>query len=132
MILIDAHADTLYRMAMEPGKACDLSLDRLKAGGVSLQVLAMYVGGDPDPSAIRALFTKMRQGRLNLLKEGWTQADDPAEAREGEVRFMLSVEGCEPFEDGLEAIREYREMGVRMAAVTWNYENARAHPPALS
>lgn len=132
MILCDAHADTLFRMAETPGQEYDLSLDRLRRGGVSLQVLAMFVGNDPDPIKISALFERMLGAHRQLLKDGWMQADDPAEAREGQIRFMLSVEGCEPFEKGLESIQEYRQLGVRMAAVTWNHENKLAAPACLN
>lgn len=132
MILCDSHADTLHRMAVEPEGQYDLSLKRLQEGGVSLQVLALYVGADPAREAIEAVFRKMFAAKDRLVEEGWVQAMDPGEARDGETRFMLSVEGCEPFEKGLDVIDRYRALGVRMAAVTWNYENALATPACLN
>jgi membrane dipeptidase len=132
MILIDAHADTLWRMAEEPGQAYDISLERLKEGGISLQVLAMYVGINPQPEAVAAQFVRLREAHQTLLRAGWHQLKDPAQAEEGKVAFMLSLEGCEPFGESLEAVFEYRQLGVRMAAITWNYENALGSPACMN
>ena len=128
MILCDAHADTLYRIACDRQDLLDLSLERLKKGGVSLQVLAMFVGDDSDPARIAGRFEAMLAAYEALKEKGWIQAFDPGEAEEGAVKTMLSVEGCEIFAPGLHTIAEYREKGVRMAAVTWNYENALGTP----
>jgi len=128
MLICDAHADTLFRMAYAPGQACDLSLERLERGGVSLQVLALFVGLDPAPGAVKALYSKMLDARDALVAGGWRQATEPGEAREGEARFMLSVEGCEFLGSRLEAVRELRDQGVRMAALTWNHENRLGTP----
>lgn len=132
MILCDAHADTLFRFAKNHKPPYDLTLERLKAGGVSLQVMAMFVGIDPKPEVIRDLFARMLKAKDKLVQEGWVQADDPREAREGQTRFMLSVEGCEPFEEGLHAIDRYRDLGVRMAAITWNHENRLGTPASVN
>ena len=132
MIICDAHADTLWRMAEEPGQTYDVSLERLTKGGVSLQVLAMFVGMNPQPEVIAAQFDRLREAHQVLLGTGWNQADDPKEAEEGKVLFMLSLEGCEPFGESLEAVSAYRKLGVRMAAITWNYENALGTPACLN
>lgn len=132
MILCDAHADTLHRMATGDKKPFDLSLDRLKEGGVSLQVLAMFVGVDPDPHVVAGLYNNMWQAAEQLKQEGWLQAMDPQEAATDQPRFLLSVEGCEIFEPGLHVIDDYRKRGVRMAAITWNYENALGTPACIN
>ncbi|HSK68000.1 MAG TPA: hypothetical protein VLA21_01930, partial [Candidatus Limnocylindria bacterium] len=59
MLTCDAHADTLFRMAAEQDIPCDLTLPRLRAGGVALQVLALFVGRDPAPGAVKSLFERM-------------------------------------------------------------------------
>ncbi len=132
MIICDTHADTLFQMVCEPEAALDVTLERLQAGGVSLQVLAMFVGMDNEPDKIRRRFEAMLLAYKGLLAQGWQQAMDPGEAREGVVKTLLSVEGCEIFEPGLEVIAEYREKGVRMAAPTWNYENALGVPAIVN
>ena len=37
MILIDTHADTLHRRATRPGEKTDVTADRLRQGGVSVE-----------------------------------------------------------------------------------------------
>jgi membrane dipeptidase len=41
---------------------------------------------------------------------------------------MLSLEGCEVFQDGIEKVAFWRERGIRMGAPVWNNENALATP----
>ena len=129
MIICDTHCDTLYSMVIRPGEPLDVTMERLQKGGVSLQTLAMYVGkgrqGDVE-GLFAAMFRKMEE----LEAAGWRRVDDPSEAIDGQVSVMLSIEGCEPFDPGLHVIEEYRRRGVRMAAVTWNFENTLAYPAA--
>lgn len=132
MMICDAHADTLFQMYKNPGGDHDVTLERLQAGGVALQVLAMFVGVSSQPEDIRAAMEGLKKAHQDLLKAGWQQAFDPSEAVEGEVRFMLSIEGCEPFEGGLETILPYRELGVRMAGITWNHPNKLGTPASLN
>ncbi|MHC1786782.1 MAG: dipeptidase [Christensenellales bacterium] len=132
MRILDAHSDTLYELVTRPGKANDISLERLRQGGVSLQTLAMYVGPKAPLEEVEILFSRMLDAFEQLKAEGWVQAWDPSEAVDGEVRAMLSIEGCEVFARGLETIGEYRSRGVRMAAVTWNHENALATPHCVN
>lgn len=128
MLLCDTHADLLFRMAAEPGQEYDLTLDNLTRGGVSLQVLTLFVGGDPAPQSVQ----KMMQGEwlayTQLVARGWEQITDPAQAEKGKFKFMLSLEGCEPFAQGLQVIHDYHQRGIRMAAITWNHENALGSP----
>ena len=132
MRICDAHADTLYNLVTAPGKANDLTMERLKKGGVSLQTLAMYVGPKAPLEEVEALFDRMLAAFEDLKRQGWTQAFDPDEAVDGETRFMLSIEGCEVFARGLDVIQRYRDLGVRMAAVTWNHENALGTPHCVN
>ncbi len=132
MILCDTHADTLYRIACDKPENLDVTMKRLEEGGVSLQVLAMFVGEDDNPSHIEKRFEAMLAAYETLKAQGWKQAFDPSEAEEGVVKTMLSIEGCEVFAPGLHTISHYREKGVRMAAVTWNYENALGIPACVN
>ena len=127
MIICDTHCDTLFNLAVRPGSKLDVTMEALQAGGVSLQTLALYVGKGRQGD-VEALFAEMFH-QFDLLKAaGWHQVDDPSEAVDGQVSVMLSIEGCEPFDKGLEVIGEYRRRGVRMAAITWNHENTLAYP----
>ena len=132
MIICDCHCDTLYSMQMGRDQHLDVTMENLRAGGVSLQTLAMYVGPKAPLEEVEALFDRMLAAFEDLKRQGWTQAFDPDEAVDGETRFMLSIEGCEVFARGLDVIQHYRDLGVRMAAVTWNHENALGTPHCVN
>lgn len=128
MLLCDTHADTLYARARHPGAPCDVTLARLKAGGVSVQTLALYVGGSPELPRIADAFSAMERETDALRREGWKQLFDYRDVRAGESAFVLSVEGCDLLDGDLSRLAAWRKMGVRMAALTWNYENCVAVP----
>lgn len=132
MRIADAHCDTLYEIVTRPDRPHDITLERLRQAGVSLQVMAMYVGPKAPLEEVEALFERMLAAFQGLKAQGLRQADDPGEAAEGQVMAMLSIEGCEVFSRGLQSISSYRELGVRMAAVTWNHENALATPHCVN
>lgn len=131
MILCDTHADTLYARAMHPGAEYDVTLPRLRQGGVAVQTLALYVGGDPALSSIARAFSAMEREAEAFRAEGLVQLYDYRDAREGESAFVLSVEGCDLLAGGLDRLTAWRKMGVRMAALTWNYENCMATPASV-
>ena len=53
---------------------------------------------------------------------------DYRDAREGETAYILSVEGCDLLKNNLSLLETWRRRGVRMAALTWNYENCVGTP----
>jgi membrane dipeptidase len=128
MLLCDTHADLLFRMATEPGEDYDITLDKLTRGGVSLQVLTLFVGRDPASKPVREMMDAEWHAYQQLLSQGWQQITNPTQAEAGRFHFMLSLEGCEPFTEGLHVIRDYHQRGIRMAAITWNHENALGSP----
>ncbi len=132
MRICDAHCDTLYNLVTAPDKQNDITMERLKKGGVSLQTLAMYVGPKVPLEQTQILFENMLSSFDSLKRQGWQQVYDPSQAIDGEVKFMLSIEGCEVFSPGLSTIEEYHSRGVRMAAITWNHENALATPHCVN
>ncbi|MBQ9196139.1 MAG: dipeptidase [Clostridia bacterium] len=127
MIICDTHCDTLYSMTVRPEQPLDVTMERLRQGGVSLQTLAMYVGKGRQGD-VEGLFAAMFRQMEALERQGWRRVDDPSQAEDGRVSVMLSIEGCEPFDKGLQVVEEYRRRGVRMASITWNYENTLAYP----
>jgi len=132
MIICDTHADTLSALAYDSAARTDITPDRLRRAGVSLQTLALYVGGSPDRDQIARHFDDMLRVLDRLKAEGLKQTDDPGDAREGESLVMLSVEGCDLLADNLDALHQWRALGVRMAAITWNYKNALGTPAKLN
>ena len=123
MILMDTHADTLYRRFKRPGEHCDVTGEKMDAGGVTVQTMALFVGGSPLPADMEATFAGMWAEGEKLPGEGFVHLTDYRDAREGQRAFVYSVEGCDLLDGRMDLLAAWREKGVRMAALTWNYEN---------
>lgn len=127
MFICDAHCDTLYKRVTETNAAPDVTLERLQEAGVTLQTLALFSGPDPLFDRAVQLNAAMRHEFLRLKEEeGWIQITDLKELKEGQVAFLLSLEGCQVLTPGLSCVDEFYEIGVRMMSLTWNHENALA------
>ena len=130
MFIADTHCDTLFAMGVEhvPAEQLMVTPRKMREGGVSLQTMALWTGRDGNRGDVAGIVAA-ELGQVPVLEAaGLRRVDDPADAREDECCFMLSVEGGEVFEGGLETVAAWREKGVRMAALTWNNENAIGHP----
>ena len=130
MYIADTHSDTLYAMGVQHAPADRLMItpQRLREGGVTLQVFALWTGGKGNKGDVAGIVQAELSQVPGLIAAGLRQVTDPADARDGEQCFMLSVEGGEVFEPGIHTVQLYREKGVRMAALLWNNENALGYP----
>ena len=128
MFLCDTHADTLYEVGWKKNENPDITLQRLKDGNVALQVMALWTGPKGKAGDVKGI-VDAELSALDLLKSrGFRQIDDPSQIQEGVPSILLSVEGGEIFEGGLQTVSYWREKGVRMVAITWNHENDLAFP----
>ena len=128
MIICDTHCDTLYMRALEPNEVPCVTMEHMKAGGMSLQTCTLFAGskGMSDHPYDKAMAEYAAFEHLQQT-EGWQKVNSPLEAEEGSVKILLSVEGGEIFEGSAERVREFYERGIRMAALTWNNENEIGH-----
>lgn len=129
MFIADAHCDTLASIAIWGNdlQKCTVTPERMKAGGVGLQTFAMftarrneqatcYQDGVKMAAAIDRLGVPIFTGRLPE-----TAPDYPA--------GVISIEGGEMLEGKMEHLEEfYASTGVRLIALTWNYENEIGYP----
>lgn len=128
MITIDTHCDTLFMRALQPEAEPCVTMDHLISGGVSLQVCTLWAGpGGPAEAPYEKAQAQLAAQR-QLIAQGWTFLDSPFDARDGQVAAMLSIEGGEVFEGELARVQEFRDLGVRMVALTWNHENLIGSP----
>lgn len=128
MILVDAHADTLFAQGVEKKTHTTITPETLTQGSVSLQVFALWTGGKGNKGPYPSYLDAMMDQRAWWTDRGIRQVDDPAEAKDGVPRFMLSIEGGEPLEQDIASVAHWRAQGVRMVALTWNNPNAIAQP----
>ncbi len=128
MLICDTHADTLWAMAT--GKTrLDLTPDMLtNPADTRVQALALFVstgGMAQRPTIVErelAVFEDLKaKGQLRQI----TRVED---ARPGRANVLLTIEGGEAFGDALDGVERMAALGVRMAALTWNNENAIGHP----
>ena len=132
MLLMDTHADTLYRRSQHPKEECDVTAQKLAQGGVNVQTMALFVGGSPRLERIAQAFSGMWAEGERLKSEGLSHITDYRDAKEGCRAFIYSVEGCDLLDGSLHLLHEWRQRGVRMAALTWNYENCVGTPAKVN
>ena len=130
MYIADTHSDTLFSLGVAGRTLAqtDITPDRLRAGGVTLQTFALWSGPKGPDGDYAAIAEAEYAARQQFIDAGIPQVDDPAQARDGQPHFMLSLEGCEVFQDGLDKVALWRERGVRMGAPVWNNENELGTP----
>ena len=130
MFVADTHSDTLWAHGVKhvPLEELMITPDKLKQGGVSMQTFALWTGPQGNKGDVAGIVKGELAARPVFEAAGIRQVDDPEEVGEGENCFLLSVEGGEVFEAGLSTVAEYRVIGVRMAALLWNNDNAIGYP----
>lgn len=146
MKIVDMHCDTLERMyasRREPApvgleqNSCHLDLKRMKKAGYFLQNFAVWVdcGKYQEPYRVYrdmvALYERqMARNRLRILKVASRQ-DLSVVEKSGRLGGMLTVEDAGILEGALHRLEELFADGVRMATLTWNYNNDMAGAAAM-
>jgi membrane dipeptidase len=120
--VLDLHSDIqldLARPGADPrGVYQDRHLAGMKAGGISLRILAT-ISPPPDPTA--SAFRHLAA----VSAAGLPIARSLAElGHEGEPRFVLGLEGAEPYGDDLRLVETFHWAGVRVVGLTWMHPNA--------
>lgn len=128
MMVADAHCDTLYAMAVGrvPPDRRMVTRERLEAGGVGLQTFALYSGGKTDPGTPWSRAQAMLAATAELgvpLFTGVLPEEMPRTPH-----GILSIEGGEVFSGDLARFDDFAERGVKLVALTWNYENEIGYP----
>lgn len=130
--IFDAHNDLARDLAAhadEPARFARFWLGDLRAGGVRLQVCPVSVvphgSGNPRADAtaqLRALAVAAAQSpeAVHLVRDR-TGLDLAAS---GAVGLLPAMEGLEALGDDPREMRSFADLGVRLAALTWNTENA--------
>ena len=135
-LVVDLHCDTVLRWhghkgtLRAAGRGGHVDLPKLRAGGVGVQVFALYSAPRfaPDRShrRVKALLAALRaQIAANDSQIG--VATSVAEIRRlrraGKVAAVLSIENGDAIEDDIERLGAFYQDGVRMMSLTWNPSN---------
>ena len=140
---IDLHCDTVSAIAS--GEASGLrknrlhiDLERMKKGGAMAQTFAMFVEleeaeqrGETPWHAVNRLLdvldAELEKNR-DLIRPALNAEDILRNAREGYLSAIRSTEEGAVYADDPARLRVLYGRGVRMATLTWNYENGLAYP----
>jgi membrane dipeptidase len=129
-VVVDTHDDLLMLVARRP-RAEQAAyfrtawLPQLRAGGVDVQVLPVFVDDAYRPEGA------LRQ-TLKMLEAGWTVAegcpddvavcltgaDVDAAVASGRIALVLALEGCEAVGRDVELLSTLHRVGVRIASLT--------------
>lgn len=138
-IVFDGHCDTLLdilsgkRKLAERSSKGHIDLPRLREGGVTAQVFAIFIEDQYLPAgavkqALRVL--DALHGALVAHPDQMllaTQAEHIRMAkRQGKVAAVVGLEGAEALEGDLGVLRMFHHLGVRLLTVTWSRRNQAA------
>ena len=145
MRFVDLHCDTLLTLRQEgcglenaPGH---INLHKLREGGALLQCFAafmpMYDCAERNHIAEApwdfflaqaALFKRETARFPDILRPVRCLADIEENRERGLVSAMLTVEDAACLDGRMERLQTMYDLGVRMIALTWNYENCIGFP----
>ena len=130
MLFIDGHADTASEL-LDRGKALfenDLHIDLLRIPKGYTQVFAAYIAKDyyDEPMArAEAIIENLKaeiQKNSDRISLCTTNKERLSALKDGKAAAFISLEGGEPIKS-LEDVERLYNLGVRIASLTWNYEN---------
>lgn len=146
MQIIDMHCDTIskIRQMEKEGSPASLrhnslsvDLEKMKKGGYALQTFAIYVNWEEEPDAeaaagdILKIFQREMQRNADLISQVRTYSELEANEKAGKMSALLSLEEGAIFQNSLNSLRWFHRQGVRMATLTWNYENDFGFPNCM-
>jgi membrane dipeptidase len=134
-VIVDLHSDLLLdlaerRVAGERDVFRARHLPALRAGGVRVQVLAIYCSSQHVTDlalrhALRLIDVAYREadesgGTLRIVTDA---AGLDVALADGAIAGILSLEGAEPLGRDPELVRVFARLGVRAIGLTWNRAN---------
>lgn len=135
-LVVDLHCDTVLRWAAgkatlsRRGRGGHIDLPHLQAGGVGVQVFALYVAPSFAPSRSHARARELlRAFQAELARHraaaglATTVAQIRRLGRAGKVAAVLSIENGDAIEDDIARLETFYRAGVRMMSLTWNPSN---------
>ena len=146
MNIIDMHCDTILSCYKEEKPLRDyaghISAEKLKAGGALAQCFALFIPTHDSAEkyafhfsspwelykALLACYRKNLSACEDLLRPALSAEEIRRNAAEGYISSILTVEDGVGVDGKTERIDEMYEDGVRMLALTWNYENSIGFP----
>ncbi|CAA6808793.1 MAG: Microsomal dipeptidase (EC [uncultured Sulfurovum sp.] len=138
MNFIDFHCDTatliLERNEELKKNALKIDIEKLQKGEAMAQYFAMYIDASKVDSSyaycVKMLHTFKNELEKNKETISLCQSyNDLILAQEAQkIAAFLSIEEGEAIEGSLDKLRFFKEQGISLMTLTWNYENALGYP----
>lgn len=143
MKVIDMHCDTILALLEKEQKYQEVSLysndlcvdiEKLKKGNYLLQNFALFTDQKaleiPEQQTMRLydMYYRMLEKNKEHIAPVYSYADIEKNEKAGKISSMLTLEDGGVVFNDLAMLRNYYRMGVRMIALTWNYENGVGFP----
>ena len=128
-MIADAHLDLLLELAHrelrrgERGTFARHWLPKLRAGGVGLQVCALYADPGTDARAEVLGQVEVFERALAENRDDVVAVRSRADLDDPRLGLMLALEGCDALGGDPGALAELHALGVRMLSLTWNLAN---------
>ncbi len=142
--IVDLHCDTIMRFYKGEhfrDMQAHITREKILKSGVMAQCFAIFVPTNdaaerdgiidgPQEYFDKAYAAFHRELELNsdILRQAFTVEDILRNKEEGIISAILTVEDGVNIDGKLENIDKFYELGVRMVALTWNYENSIGFP----
>nr|WP_256702565.1 membrane dipeptidase [Paenibacillus sp. P32E] len=134
MKVADFHCDVLSKLQASPDidftkdSRLDVTLERLLAGGVELQIFAIFLSAQREKVSFERILGQIESFRAQVATPGGLQwlrwKEETTEMADGPTGWgMLSLEGVDGLEGNLFYAQLCFELGVRFMGLTWNYAN---------
>ena len=143
--IVDLHCDTIMECMLKgqglAGRPGHINLEKLQKAGSMAQCFALFtISNDMQDEfgyhgEVYDTYTKMyeifsREMELNkdVIRQVRSAEDILKNNAEGKLSAILTIEDCIFVEGKMERIEEMAKRGVKMASLTWNYENSIGYP----
>lgn len=146
MKVLDMHCDTVLELLNEEEKFGSTSfvhndlcidLEKMEKGNYLLQNFALFTDQKkreiPEHETMRLydMYCRMLEENKDRIAPVLKYEDIEKNEKEGKISSLLTLEDGGVVFDDLAMLRNYYRMGVRMIALTWNYENGIGYPNLL-
>jgi membrane dipeptidase len=144
MKFIDLHCDCINKLYYSNDNenilknGFHVDIEKLKKGECFVQTFAIFLDEDYVKTQNQNLFDEFKKmlicyhKQVNMAKEYIAHIDQKEKKQNKDMYALLSCEGCAFVENDLTRLEYINDEGIKMASLTWNYENCLAYPNSQS
>ncbi len=147
MKVIDMHCDTLSELMLAENRGEHLELrknrlhvdlEKMQKGDYLLQNFALFIDlhrdGEPTAALLRMIdiYYNELEKNTGLIAPVLSASDIEKNAAAGRMSALLTMEEGAPCRGKVSFLRDFYRLGVRMMALTWNYENEIGWPNCVA